>query len=385
MSDHPFDRAVWRFWPWISWLLPVVLIAFALTNSRDGLSTIVMLYLSPVVLVAFGLVSSLPQWVLKARGHESTPPPVSALMVTAWVSAIAIAIVVRSDLQGGAVTASTRGLTALMSTATALLVIALAGAIVGAIALPAKDEWGLWRFSGPAALVVAPLALALVTAVQGTAPIHVSRDSQNIDSEVAMQLQTERWQDFNTFLTPARAAACPTEWRLSGGSGLSVYEGTSFDDSQYTLYSNWRCEAPLTSVEFLKTIVPAIEASGWRLIASGEGENPGPAEYQDASGAQTQGFQAQFEAAEPSEGLGLPASPEGTNGTLTLMLEPGDEKGEFSLLFNAASPSFWLEGGSVFWNTEPDTRLAEELLWSPSPTTFAADEWPELERVVRLP
>lgn len=97
----PTGNTFWRRWPAIAWLFPVVLIILRLFSPDAGWEALVAVVWSPVIILVFGLLASLPRFVLRKRGHSTSPNIVSLLMVTNWVSILTATLAIPGIADNG--------------------------------------------------------------------------------------------------------------------------------------------------------------------------------------------------------------------------------------------------------------------------------------------
>lgn len=392
LDGTAFGHAVWRLWPWLSWLLPGILLLAALNvllENADNGALALFLY-TPIMFMGAGTLSMVPRWILQARGQRTVVAPVIACFITTWLAAIAVVIAAV-----GRASLSERGAVVLSLVAPVLMVAAWVTCVVCAAVLPRDKNWGRWTLSGPLSLVAVPLALTILVAAQSPQPIPggpdgdgaLRSDAASLNGAQALQQQTQRWDTAQHLLSPLRETVCPEGWRLDGTSGVTIFEGDLYEASRYAVTAGWVCTIPVAAEEFLDQLVPAAESAGWELTVFDDAENPRVSFWEDgATGEQTEGVQADLTCTVSADGQQVrPSRDSDADGRsaektyrLSMSLEPIGSDSALHLRLRLTSPMYWLEGERVDWGEDTDRARREHLIWADPPPLFAADEWPEL-------
>lgn len=76
---------VWKLWPWVNWLLPVIAI---LCIGNNGWGMLLLLFASPLLVPVLGLLGSLPRFILRKSGITTTPAPITSLLFVQWWAVI---------------------------------------------------------------------------------------------------------------------------------------------------------------------------------------------------------------------------------------------------------------------------------------------------------
>lgn len=175
---------VWALWPWMNWVLPAFMVLHGFVLGTGGWESLMLLVGSPVIVPAAGLLGALPRFVLRKRGHATTPGPIVWLLFVNWWGWVTLTITMPGVGDSGAVPSVLRGLvTAPLSLmyeqimfAVAVLVALLAWiailvlACVVRVPVPPRRTWTLasWvaLFAMPVVLIAAVWAGVIFTTQQ---------------------------------------------------------------------------------------------------------------------------------------------------------------------------------------------------------------------------
>lgn len=76
-------RITWRIWPWMNWIVPAFVCLHGLLGN-GGWESLVLIPASVVLVPGTALLGALPRFLLRKRGHLSTPMPIVPLLFIMW-------------------------------------------------------------------------------------------------------------------------------------------------------------------------------------------------------------------------------------------------------------------------------------------------------------
>lgn len=91
---------VWALWPVMSWLLPVFFVFHGFLGG-GGWGTLILMFTSPIFIPAMGLLGMLPRFILRKRGHTTTPAPLVWLLFVNWWAWVAFTITMQDAGDSG--------------------------------------------------------------------------------------------------------------------------------------------------------------------------------------------------------------------------------------------------------------------------------------------
>lgn len=91
---------VWAVWPWMNWVLPTFFVLHGFLGV-GGWATLLLLFASPVFIPATGLLGSLPRFLLRKRGHTTTPAPIVGLLFVNWWGWVALTLTMQDAGDSG--------------------------------------------------------------------------------------------------------------------------------------------------------------------------------------------------------------------------------------------------------------------------------------------
>lgn len=91
---------VWALWPVMSWLLPVFFVFHGFLGG-GGWGTLLLMFASPIFVPAMGLLGMLPRFILRKRGHRTTPGPIGWLLFVNWWAWVAFTITMQDAGDSG--------------------------------------------------------------------------------------------------------------------------------------------------------------------------------------------------------------------------------------------------------------------------------------------
>lgn len=384
---------VWQLWPWMAWLLPVMLYGLIARGDAGGWEMLFLLFASPLVLPAYALLNLLPRRMLRKRGMPGSTS-LTTLLLLHWWGLATLALFWRGTGDSGS-TDSVFGNIIWWLPESLEGVLALTGALVALaswialLLLPELSRPGAKRrsFWPWAALVAPPLAVALTISLISAGSVigekdaagNTEYDAMQISAAEARGIQESRWNDFQAELVPLRSAIAPGGWVAlansyvrSGATNLaglvSGYDLESYREvlPSYALGIIWRAEIDQPLEDAVPRMHELAAAQGWAL------------EWSDTDERDT--------GEEPTRLLGelmLFTDQEGNSFSIDARL-PSDAQGfpmdaAFTVItVKAESAEYWKEDGFDFdWFGEATPEELEHV-FGPSPRTFAANEWPEL-------
>lgn len=348
---HGIHAVTWWLWWPMSWLLPVLFCFHGVFAPGTFMAAVLMVG-SVVIVPLVGFLGMLPRKILQDRGVDSTPPPITGLLILHWWSAVTVTLVATDFTWAGEPTSVLR--TALRvpiseASAHAIFVVAAIvtvvtwGAMV-AFALAATPVSATHRIWGVVAWIVVFAAPAIVVAAVASGAVasaeeqDAAGDSRSVASTRTLDeeraLVQERYEQQQERLSAVRQAIVGGVWQAQPTVIDDCY-GTAGECYRITIGYVYTPDGPVDVDDVRRVLADA----GWD-IADSEDEAFGPDR-----------------------------------------IEASDEAGRM-LVFDAfTNGSFTLELHSESWWIAPESFRAiatgEEL--PPPGELYAPDDWPELE------
>lgn len=91
---------VWAVWPWMNWILPTFFVLHGFLGV-GGWGTLLLLFASPIFIPAAGLLGALPRFLLRKRGHSTTPAPIVGLLFVNWWGWVALTLTMQDAGDSG--------------------------------------------------------------------------------------------------------------------------------------------------------------------------------------------------------------------------------------------------------------------------------------------
>lgn len=80
---------LWRAWPWMNWLLPLLLIAHGALATFGGWTWFVLIFSAPITIVVSVLLGWIPRRLLRRKGYTAVTAPLGVSLLVSWWSMIA--------------------------------------------------------------------------------------------------------------------------------------------------------------------------------------------------------------------------------------------------------------------------------------------------------
>lgn len=340
----------WMWWP-MSWLLPM-LFCFHGVFAPDTLMAAFLMVGSVVIVPLAGVIGMLPRKLLRDRGFDSTPGPITGLLILHWWGALTVTLVATDFTWAGEPTSVLRtALRVPISEASAHAIFAVAAIVTvltwvamvafALAATPSAATHRLWGalawvavFAGPA-IVVAAVASGVAASAAEQDSAGDSRDlaiSRSLDQERA--LVQERYTQQQERLSTVRQAIVGGVWQAQPTVIDDCY-GTAGECYRIAIGYVYTPDGPVDVDDVRRIIADA----GWDIVDSDD-EAFGPAR-----------------------------------------IEASDEAGRTLVFDDLSNGSFTLESHSASWWIAPESfRAIATGEGSPSPgELYAPDDWPELD------
>ncbi|MFC4139002.1 MULTISPECIES: hypothetical protein [unclassified Microbacterium] len=304
------QRATWRLWPWLNWLLPIGFVLFCLWRllSFRGETALTLVLASPLIIPAAGLLGSLPRLVLRRAGVRSTPAPRIWLLVLHWWCWPAVAFAMPDMTLTGDPTETP---SAPVPSVLQQMVGAPMGGVLSAWALVVAVVVGLgswvallvvtagpaalrhrraWLRAGWAAAVLAPVLLFGVAAAgvaagqarwdaAGERPAQAT--ARTADEQIA--LAEHRYDTVQQVVADLRAVAAPQLWE-SDAACAEPADATATGLDSYRVIIGFRHQATGDLVVDRDAFVRVLADAGWTI--TDEREAPMSIEARGPQGAE---------------------------------------------------------------------------------------------------
>ena len=301
MQQHPpalphrtsaLQRATWRIWPWLTWLLPIGVALFCLwrMNTVHGELSFTIVLTSPLFLPLAGGLGSLPRSVQRRAGASATPARQVPVLILLWWSWVAFAIAmpdrtiaspssqsvpVPSLLQqlvgapaGGVFTIWVFVATIVCGIAAWVLLLVLASDRVAIRRAPRWERLG-WAGFGLAPLLLATAGgIGVATGqMQGDAAGEVRAQASARTAEKQIALAEQRYDAVQRVVSDLRAAAAPQGWDAQEACAESLnHDGLGWD--AYRLRIAFRHAASLELDH--DALTKALTDAGWTVTGDQE-------------------------------------------------------------------------------------------------------------------
>lgn len=332
---------VWDAWPWVNWLLPIFFCFHGLLGG-GGWETLFLTFLSPIIVPVFALLASLPRFILRKRGHTTTPEPmVWLLFLNGWSWFMAPLTLDGSTdgatnpsiLQSIAVVPLSNGFQGGMFIVCCILgVLSWAALIVLAGTLHSATVINGWRIASWVSVFLIPVLFAvtvvigvLTTANHLDAASETSAQVHTRSMQEQAELATERYEQTQEVASEIRALIADDDWHILGGLDKNPYACRALQMDCYLVSVESSHDTAGTGLD-RDTLIAQIESLGWTPTEGGR--------MVDADGRELQLI---------------------TN-----------ERG--SIRVDVDSPWWWGDSWDLHEPSRDPTR----------PETYAADEWPSL-------
>ncbi|MFS0853867.1 hypothetical protein [Microbacterium sp. 179-I 3D4 NHS] len=288
---------VWVLWPWMNWIVPVFVVFHGFLGS-GGWETLMLAFASPIVVPASGLLGALPRFILRRRGHATTPGPIAGLLFLNWWAWFTAAITMPGAGDSGSIDSLLRAaVTAPLSQRyeeglyvgsivvalvawTTVLVLACLLRPASPPALPASWTAVTWiaAFVVPALLVAAVQAGVVVTAQQRDAAGVTVVEAEALPIAAQAALAQERYALTQERLSSVRGIVAEDGWRIRSEDGRYLGQSTFGSRDRECEQADAECYgfdirfvlegADARSLD-AASIVEELRAAGWDLPATG--------------------------------------------------------------------------------------------------------------------
>lgn len=287
------NRALWRAWPWTSWLLPVVLFVFLFFGGTGGWEMLFLLLFSPVLLPLYALANVLPRFLMRqAGGFRSSTTLVSIAMIVSWWSLILLALSNRGIGDSGTVDSVLGEMffgvrepleEGLFVAGWVCLVLSYGVAIAGAILAISKSRRiraaAVNQTVDPALAHTAPLASAptwrdrstwvWLAGIAAPALVAVAVGAgvavAGVQAQQVAERQEARWEVLQEELSPIRAAISgDAEWTVAGGQAWVDSPGWGSPE-EIVVTSSWRFVSDEPVDAAVDRALAAARTAGWEL------------------------------------------------------------------------------------------------------------------------
>lgn len=401
VADPAFGRGLWQAWPYVNWLLPVVLIASYSFSDSAGWDGFFLVLFSPLLVPALALLGSLPRFIMRRRGHTAAPVAMWAMLAAHWWGAAFFFWSIRGtgdsgslgSMLGEALGLSERGEAAVGAVALGCVVVAWVAELTAAGASPQRSEVSpvapnraLSLVSGLSFALVPLLLLGLgmLVSLVGPAPgagggtgsgLAGSADPTRpdglgdtaeearavTDAEAVRARQARAWEQTQEAVVPLRASLAEEGWTLYNTDPNGIDPWSAREEGRYAVDVAWMLEREATVEQLFEAASAAVTDGGWSIVST---STPDP-DFHSLEAVGPEGHEAQIDvhpAHEPDDGVSL-------------------------MRLTVRSPGYWAEGASADWSGMHDAAELDALLGfgvsaGAEQPEFSAYEWPPLSLVM---
>jgi hypothetical protein len=281
----------------MNWVVPVFFVFHGFLGS-GGWETLMLIFGSPILVPAAGLLGALPRFILRKRGHATTPGPIAGLLFLIWWGWFTAAITMPGAGDSGSIDSLLRAtVTAplaepyeqglyVASIIVALLawmtVVVLACLLRPAPPTAPRTTWTAvtWiaAFAVPALLVAAVQVGVVVTAQQRDAAGVTAAEAEGLPIDEQAALALERYTLTQERLSSVREIVAEEGWRIRSADGHYLGQSTfgstereceRADAECYGFDIRFALEGQDAAGLDAEAIVEALRAAGWDLPATG--------------------------------------------------------------------------------------------------------------------